>query len=104
VVSVQAIVTSFELRNPTESQPIEITQIIFQSASQQESRGPSVATNPSLSSARRSLCHAASEASQSQQIASFRRVSSFAPILLSAYARSALSQAEQWLAFSATLS
>jgi hypothetical protein len=27
-------VTSIELRNPTESQPIEITQFIFQSASQ----------------------------------------------------------------------
>jgi len=33
VISVQAIVTSIELRNPTESQPIEITQFIFQSAS-----------------------------------------------------------------------
>jgi hypothetical protein len=33
VISVQAIVTSIELRNPTESQPIEITQLIFQSAS-----------------------------------------------------------------------
>jgi hypothetical protein len=34
VISVQAIVTSIELRNPTESQPIEITQFIFQSASE----------------------------------------------------------------------
>ena len=33
MISVQAIVTSIELRNPTESQPIEITQFIFQSAS-----------------------------------------------------------------------
>jgi hypothetical protein len=33
VISVQAIVTSIELRNPTESQPIEIIQFIFQSAS-----------------------------------------------------------------------
>jgi hypothetical protein len=33
VISVQATVSSIELRNPTESQPIEITQLIFQSAS-----------------------------------------------------------------------
>jgi hypothetical protein len=33
VVSVQAIVSSIELRNPTESQPIEITHLLFQSAS-----------------------------------------------------------------------
>ena len=33
MISVQAIVTSIELRNPTESQPIEIIQFIFQSAS-----------------------------------------------------------------------
>jgi len=33
VVSVQAIVASLELRNPRESRPIEITQLLFQSAS-----------------------------------------------------------------------
>jgi outer membrane receptor protein involved in Fe transport len=34
VVSVQAIVSSIALRNPTESQRIEITQLLFQSASE----------------------------------------------------------------------
>ena len=33
MISVQAIVASFELRNPRESRPIEITQLLFQSAS-----------------------------------------------------------------------
>ena len=38
MISVQAIVASFELRNPRESRPIEITQLLFQSASKVANR------------------------------------------------------------------
>jgi hypothetical protein len=49
VISVQAIVTSIELRNPTESQPIEITQFIFQSASKSVAlSGRSFAMRPNM--------------------------------------------------------